>query len=49
MVSFGEFKEFYANFVGIASDDLDRVAKEGYRALTANGDYVLNSGNYMYK
>jgi len=48
VVSFGEFKEFYANFVGIASDDLDRVAKEGYRALTANGDYVLNSGNYMY-
>ena len=26
VVSYGEFKEFYANFVGIASDDLDRVS-----------------------
>lgn len=33
--SFQEVKNFYDKFVGVPKDQLDKVAKEGYRALTA--------------
>ena len=33
--SFDEIKNFYERFVGVPKDKLDKVAKEGYRALTA--------------
>lgn len=33
--SFQEIKNFYEKFIGIPADKLDKVAKEGYRAMTA--------------
>ena len=49
VASFGEVKNFYRHFVGLEdADDLDRIAKEGYRVMTANGDYVLNREHYFF-
>jgi hypothetical protein len=33
--SFQEVKNFYEKFVGVPPDKLDKIAKEGYRAMTA--------------
>lgn len=46
--SFQEVKNFYESFVGVPVDKLDKVAREGYRAMTANGDYVLTRENYYF-
>jgi len=46
--SFQEVKNFYESFVGVPKDKLEKVAQEGYRAMTANGDYVLTKENYNF-
>ena len=33
--SFQEVKNFYESFVGVPKDKLEKVAQEGYRAMTA--------------
>ena len=33
--SFHEIRNFYEKFIGIPADKVGRVAKEGYRAMTA--------------
>jgi len=49
LISKDELKKFYEIISGI--DDpktLERTTNEGYRALTANGDYKLNKQNYLF-
>jgi len=49
LLSFDEMKNFYRDLVEIKNPaQLEKVCKEGYRAMTANGDYELNKGNYDF-
>jgi len=49
VLSKDELKNFYCKISGITNPTtLDRTTNEGYRALTANGDYKLNKQNYMF-
>ena len=34
-LSLDEIRNYYRNFVGIGEDELEKVANEGYRAMTA--------------
>merc|ERR1719273_2075393 len=44
-----ELSNFYCKISGITDPKtLERTTNEGYRALTANGDYKLNKQNYMF-
>lgn len=48
-LGYDEFKNFYKILLGIQdSVQLEKVCKEGYRAMTANGEYKLNKGNYDF-
>merc|ERR1711963_1261958 len=35
-------RNFYENFSGLEGDTLEKVATEGYRSMSANGDYELD-------
>jgi len=35
VLSQDEYREFYRRFVGVSATELDKVVKEGYRAMTA--------------
>lgn len=49
ILSKAELKNFYCKISGITDPTtLDKTTNEGYRALTANGDYKLNKQNYMF-
>ena len=48
IVTYEEVLAYYKDFVGIDKEKLEKVAREGFRAMTANGDYKLNRDNYMY-
>lgn len=49
ILSFQEFKNFYKYCIGIQDPvQLEKVCNEGYRAMTANGDYTLNKENYDF-
>lgn len=49
LLAFDEVKNFYTQLVGIEeSPQLEKICKEGYRAMTANGDYKLNRENYNF-
>lgn len=48
VASYDEVKNFYEHCVGIDKSLLDKICNEGYRAMTANGDYVLNRDNYFF-
>jgi hypothetical protein len=49
LLAFDEVKNFYTQLVGIEeSPQLEKICKEGYRAMTANGDYILNKENYNF-
>merc|ERR1712037_839697 len=39
-------RNFYENFSGLAGDNLEKVATEGYRSMSANGDYELDYKSY---
>merc|ERR1712029_575344 len=49
VISKEELKSFYKHISGISDPTtLERTTNEGYRALTANGDYKLNKQNYLF-
>jgi len=49
VISKEELKSFYQHISGITdAKTLERTTNEGYRALTANGDYKLNKQNYLF-
>jgi len=39
-------RNFYENFSGLGGDTLEKVATEGYRSMSANGDYELDYQSY---
>jgi len=39
-------RNFYENFSGLSGDNLEKVATEGYRSMSANGDYELDYKSY---
>merc|ERR1711962_291933 len=39
-------RNFYENFSGLEGDTLEKVATEGYRSMSANGDYELDYKSY---
>merc|ERR1711934_915423 len=39
-------RNFYENFSGLGGDTLEKVATEGYRSMSANGDYELDYKSY---
>ena len=36
-----DLRAFYEHFVGVSSDEIDKVTANGYAQMTANGDYKL--------
>jgi len=49
VASLDEVTNFYEHFVGIEDKEkLDKISKEGYRVLTADGDYVLTKEHYFF-
>jgi len=49
ILSLDELKNFYRDMIGITDKaTLEKVSKEGYRAMTANGDYKLTRENYDF-
>lgn len=47
-ISFEELKRFYSEMIGITGDDLEKLCKEGFRAMTANNAYTLDREQYLY-
>jgi len=47
-ISINEYRRFYKDFVGIPEKDLDKISQEGFRAMTAGGDYILNQENFDF-
>lgn len=43
-----EYAKFYKDFVGVYDENFDKVINEGYRAMTAGGDYKLNRENFGF-
>jgi len=49
VASLDEVKNFYEHFVGIDDKaELEKISLEGYRVLTAGGDYTLNREHYFF-
>jgi len=49
VASLDEVTNFYQHFVGIEDkEELEKISKEGYRVMTANGDYVLTKEHYFF-
>jgi len=46
VISRESLKIFYKNFSGLEGETLEQVATEGYRAMSANGDYELDYKSY---
>jgi len=48
-ITLDEVQAFYRDMIGIKDPAaLDKISKEGYRAMTANGDYKLTRENYDF-
>jgi len=45
-VTYNELRNFYHQFTGLNGEELDATSKEGYRAMTAGGDYALTTENF---
>jgi hypothetical protein len=43
-----ELRNFYEGLIEVPKADLDKVTKEGYRAMTADGRYKLTKDNYEF-
>lgn len=43
-----EMRNFYEGLIEVPKADLDKVTKEGYRAMTAGGRYKLTKDNYEF-
>lgn len=48
VLSLEEIRNYYQHFAGVDSLDVDKIANEGYRVLTANNEYKLNQENYLF-
>jgi len=49
VASYEEVKNYYRHLIGITDPKkLEKTAKEGYRVLTANGDYTLNKSHFFF-
>jgi hypothetical protein len=49
LLSYEEVKHFYKDFIGITDPvKLEKTCREGYRAMTATGDYKLTKDNYDF-
>merc|ERR1719192_255856 len=48
LLEFEELSNYYKGIVGVKTEDLYVVTKEGYRVLTANEGYLLNQENYLF-
>merc|ERR1712154_720067 len=48
LLAYEEVKNFYKGCLGIDPSKLEKTCKEGYRAMTANGDYRLTKTNYDF-
>jgi len=48
VLGYEEFKSYYKHLAEVKEGDLEKVAKEGYRAMTANNGYELNRENYLF-
>jgi len=46
VISRSSLRNFYENFTGLSGDTLDKVANEGFRSMSANGDYELDYASY---
>jgi len=46
VISHKSLKQFYHNFSGLSGETLEKVATEGFRAMSANGDYELDYSSY---
>jgi len=46
VISRSSLRNFYENFTGLSGDTLEKVATEGFRSMTANGDYELDYSSY---
>jgi len=46
VISRESLRNFYKNFSGLTGDTLEKVATEGFRSMSANGDYELDFGCY---
>jgi len=46
VISKTALKTFYENFTGLTGVELEKIANEGFRAMSANGDYVLDYTSY---
>lgn len=45
-ISRESLRNFYSNFGGLSGSELEKVSTEGYRAMTASGDYELDYSSY---
>merc|ERR1712113_367581 len=43
-----DLRAFYEHFVGVSSDEIDKVTANGYAQMTANGDYKLCREHYFF-
>jgi len=48
ILGFDELKKYYKNLAEVKEEELDKVAREGHRVLTANLTYELNRENYLF-
>jgi len=48
LLAYEEVKNFYKGCLGVDPSKLEKTCKEGYRAMTANGDYRLTKNNYDF-
>jgi len=48
VLGFDEFKTYYTKLAGVKAENVEKVAKEGYRVMTANNGYELNRENYLF-
>merc|ERR1712013_613860 len=46
IISRSSLRNFYENFTGLSGDTLEKVSTEGFRSMSANGDYELDWSSY---
>jgi len=39
-------KNFYTNFIGLQGDEIEKTSTDGFRTMSANGDFEVNIDNY---
>merc|ERR1712116_56201 len=46
IISRSSLRNFYEKFTGLSGDTLEKVSTEGFRSMSANGDYELDWSSY---